>query len=224
MRPSAWAGSEETPRLRVRERARDLGRCCSWRAGRLVSSRRPDQPSCAGVRGLAALSSYAGGIVDRVVRLSNGEYEVHQIGVNWPHHIFVTSDFKWSARTERAPGRLGWSGAGRELSAAGPPVGRSRAALSNGRLVARSTCGTSQASGSAISKREPSPGREVTMAPPRWASPIVLTIASPRPLPWVRGAVSPDGGTTSTRRRLTIRETTCPDGRRRPRNSPDPAG
>jgi hypothetical protein len=42
----------------------------------------------------AALTSYAGGIVDRVVRLSNGEYEVHYIGVNWPHHIFVTSAFK----------------------------------------------------------------------------------------------------------------------------------
>jgi hypothetical protein len=42
----------------------------------------------------AALTSYAGGIVDRVVRLSNGEYEVHYIGVNWPHHIFVTSKFK----------------------------------------------------------------------------------------------------------------------------------
>jgi hypothetical protein len=42
----------------------------------------------------AALSSYAGGVVDRVVRLSNGEYEVHYIGVNWPHHIFVTSGYK----------------------------------------------------------------------------------------------------------------------------------
>jgi Iron/manganese superoxide dismutases, alpha-hairpin domain len=42
----------------------------------------------------AALTSYAGGIVDRVVHLSNGEYEVHYIGVNWPHHIFVTRDFK----------------------------------------------------------------------------------------------------------------------------------
>jgi hypothetical protein len=42
----------------------------------------------------AALTSYAGGVVDRVVRLSNGEYEVHCIGVNWPHHIFVTSAFK----------------------------------------------------------------------------------------------------------------------------------
>lgn len=42
----------------------------------------------------AALSSYAGGVVDRVVLLSNGEYEVHYIGTNWPHHIFVTSNFK----------------------------------------------------------------------------------------------------------------------------------
>jgi hypothetical protein len=42
----------------------------------------------------AALTSYAGGVVDRVVRLSNGEYEVHNIGVNWPHHIFVTSNYK----------------------------------------------------------------------------------------------------------------------------------
>jgi hypothetical protein len=28
-----------------------------------------------------------------VVRLSNGEYEVHDIGVNWPHHIFVDQTF-----------------------------------------------------------------------------------------------------------------------------------
>jgi hypothetical protein len=42
----------------------------------------------------AALVAYPGGIVDRVVKLSNGEYEVHYIGVNWPHHIFVNKDFK----------------------------------------------------------------------------------------------------------------------------------
>jgi hypothetical protein len=42
----------------------------------------------------AALAAYSGGIVDRVVQLSNGEYEVHNIGVNWPHHIFVNQDFK----------------------------------------------------------------------------------------------------------------------------------
>jgi hypothetical protein len=42
----------------------------------------------------AALAAYPGGIVDRVVMLSNGEYEVHNIGVNWPHHIFVNQHFK----------------------------------------------------------------------------------------------------------------------------------
>jgi hypothetical protein len=42
----------------------------------------------------AALAAYPGGIVDRVVQLSNAEYEVHYIGVNWPHHIFVNQDFK----------------------------------------------------------------------------------------------------------------------------------
>ena len=42
----------------------------------------------------AALAAYPGGIVDRVVKLSNGQYEVHNIGVNWPHHIFVNQDYK----------------------------------------------------------------------------------------------------------------------------------
>ncbi|MEN3283157.1 MAG: hypothetical protein V7607_4297 [Solirubrobacteraceae bacterium] len=42
----------------------------------------------------AALAAYPGGVVDRVVKLSNGEYEVHNIGVNWPHHIFVNKSFE----------------------------------------------------------------------------------------------------------------------------------
>src|ERR1700676_1953757 len=42
----------------------------------------------------AALAAYPGGVVDRVVKLSNGEYNVHLIGVNWPHHVFVNQDFK----------------------------------------------------------------------------------------------------------------------------------
>jgi hypothetical protein len=41
-----------------------------------------------------AQAAYLGGVIDRVVKLSNGEYEVHQIGVNWPHNIFVNQDFK----------------------------------------------------------------------------------------------------------------------------------
>ena len=41
----------------------------------------------------AALAAYPGGVVDRVVKLSNGEYEVHNVGVNWPHHIFVNQSY-----------------------------------------------------------------------------------------------------------------------------------
>jgi hypothetical protein len=42
----------------------------------------------------AALGDYPGGVIDRVVELSNGDFEVHNIGVNWPHHIFVNADFQ----------------------------------------------------------------------------------------------------------------------------------
>ncbi|MEU0950696.1 hypothetical protein ABZ379_50065 [Streptomyces canus] len=35
-----------------------------------------------------------GGIADRVVKLNDGSYEVHNISVNWPHHVFVSKDFK----------------------------------------------------------------------------------------------------------------------------------
>ncbi|MFZ0667977.1 MAG: hypothetical protein WAM97_19685 [Acidimicrobiales bacterium] len=42
----------------------------------------------------ASLAAYPGGVVDRVVELSNGDYNVHYIGVNWPHHVFLNQDFK----------------------------------------------------------------------------------------------------------------------------------
>jgi uncharacterized protein YaiE (UPF0345 family) len=42
----------------------------------------------------ASLAAYPGGVVDRVVQLSTGEYEVHNIGINWPHHVFVNQDFQ----------------------------------------------------------------------------------------------------------------------------------
>jgi hypothetical protein len=42
----------------------------------------------------AAPAAYPGGIVNRVVLLSDGEYNVHMIGVNWPHHVFVSTNFK----------------------------------------------------------------------------------------------------------------------------------
>jgi hypothetical protein len=42
----------------------------------------------------AALAAYPGGTVNRVVLLSNGEYNVHMIAVNWPHHVFVNANFQ----------------------------------------------------------------------------------------------------------------------------------
>lgn len=42
----------------------------------------------------AALAAYPGGTVDRVVRVGGGDYNVHVIGVNWPHHVFVNSSFQ----------------------------------------------------------------------------------------------------------------------------------
>ncbi|MDH6214246.1 hypothetical protein [Streptomyces pseudovenezuelae] len=42
----------------------------------------------------AAQAVVPGGVNDRVVELNDGEYEVHNISVNWPHHVFVNKDFK----------------------------------------------------------------------------------------------------------------------------------
>jgi hypothetical protein len=42
----------------------------------------------------AAEAAFRGGTVNRVVLLSDGEYNVHIIGVNWPHHVFVDQNFK----------------------------------------------------------------------------------------------------------------------------------
>jgi hypothetical protein len=42
----------------------------------------------------AAQAVVPGGVNDRVVELNDGEYEVHNISVNWPHHVFVDKNFK----------------------------------------------------------------------------------------------------------------------------------
>jgi hypothetical protein len=57
-------------------------------SGTIVSGTTADQAT------EAALAAYPGGVVDRVVQLSSGEYEVHNIGVNWPHHVFVSQSFQ----------------------------------------------------------------------------------------------------------------------------------
>jgi hypothetical protein len=56
-------------------------------AGTIVSGTEADQAT------QAALAAYPGGVVDRVAKLSGGEYNVHYIGVNWPHHVFVDQNF-----------------------------------------------------------------------------------------------------------------------------------
>lgn len=57
-------------------------------SGTLVTGTAADQAKA------AAVAAYPGGTVNRVVRLSDGEYNVHIIGVNWPHHVFVSTNFK----------------------------------------------------------------------------------------------------------------------------------
>jgi hypothetical protein len=42
----------------------------------------------------AAEAAYPGGKVDRVILVSDGEYNVHIIAVNWPHHVFVSNSFQ----------------------------------------------------------------------------------------------------------------------------------
>ena len=57
-------------------------------AGEIVTGTAADKAEA------AAVAAYPGGTVNRVVLLSDGQYNVHIIGVNWPHHVFVNQDFK----------------------------------------------------------------------------------------------------------------------------------
>ncbi|HEY4021406.1 MAG TPA: hypothetical protein VGM75_22145 [Pseudonocardiaceae bacterium] len=57
-------------------------------AGTIVSGTVADKATA------AAQAVVPGEVVDRVVQLSNGEYEVHNIGGNWPHHVFLSANFK----------------------------------------------------------------------------------------------------------------------------------
>jgi hypothetical protein len=41
-----------------------------------------------------ALAKYPGGTVNRVLKLSDGSYAVHMIKISWPHHVFVSTNFK----------------------------------------------------------------------------------------------------------------------------------
>ena len=41
-----------------------------------------------------AIARYPGGTVNRVLLLSDGSYAVHMIKISWPHHVFVSKNFK----------------------------------------------------------------------------------------------------------------------------------
>jgi hypothetical protein len=57
-------------------------------AGKIITGAAADKAKA------AAVAAYPGGTVNRVVQLSDGQYNVHIIGVNWPHHVFVNQSFK----------------------------------------------------------------------------------------------------------------------------------
>jgi hypothetical protein len=41
-----------------------------------------------------AVAAYPGGTVNRVLLLPDGSYAVHQINIDWPHHVFVSAAFE----------------------------------------------------------------------------------------------------------------------------------
>jgi hypothetical protein len=41
-----------------------------------------------------AVAKYPGGTVNRVLKLNDGSYAVHMIEISWPHHVFVSKNFK----------------------------------------------------------------------------------------------------------------------------------
>jgi hypothetical protein len=61
-------------------------------SGTIVTGTAANRAKAAAVA--AAVAAYPGGTVDRVSVLSDGEYNVHIIGVNWPHHVFVSKNLK----------------------------------------------------------------------------------------------------------------------------------
>lgn len=89
--PPSWAGSVVPFQRGAQSASKQVGQIpasYTQGSGTIVSGTTASKAT------RAALAVYPGGIVDRVVQLSNGQYEVHYIGVNWPHHIFVSSSFQ----------------------------------------------------------------------------------------------------------------------------------
>jgi hypothetical protein len=57
-------------------------------SGTIITGAAADQATA------VAVAAYPGGTVNRVLQLPDGSYAVHQIGISWPHHVFVSADFQ----------------------------------------------------------------------------------------------------------------------------------
>ena len=61
----------------------------------LASRERNDHHRAAANKAKAvALAKYPGGTVNRVLKFSDGSYAVKYIKISWPHHVFVSKNFK----------------------------------------------------------------------------------------------------------------------------------
>jgi hypothetical protein len=81
-------------------RARDPSKQNGLTPVRTLGRPYPDQgPSLSGTEAdkaaEGALAAYTGGVVNRVTKINENVYEVHNSGVVWPHDIFVDQDFKY---------------------------------------------------------------------------------------------------------------------------------
>jgi hypothetical protein len=57
-------------------------------SGTIITGAAADQATA------VAVAAYPGGTVNRVLQLADGSYAVHQINIDWPHHVFVSTDFQ----------------------------------------------------------------------------------------------------------------------------------
>jgi hypothetical protein len=67
-----------------------VGAPAGWRAGTgtIITGAAADKATA------AAVAKYPEGTINRVLKLSDGSYAVHRIGVSTAHHIFVSEAFK----------------------------------------------------------------------------------------------------------------------------------
>jgi hypothetical protein len=87
--PSGSANAAAFARSSPNQRA--VGRIPqNWRpgTGTIVTGAAADRAKA------VALARYPGGTANRVLKFGDGSYAVHMIKISWPHHVFVTKNFK----------------------------------------------------------------------------------------------------------------------------------